>query len=107
MRAVFDDIAEQAEKLYKAGVPVEEATERYVVPEKYKTFRQFSWGFCIGRTITEQFYARVVRQTGSCAELFLAVAIWQKRSGRSRPDVAQPLLAVWFLQLLRTAPSQR
>ena len=53
---VFDDIAGQAEKLYKAGVPVEEAVERYVIPEKYKTFRQFSWGFCIGRTI-EQFYA--------------------------------------------------
>ena len=53
---VFDDIAGQAEKLYKAGVPAEEATERYVIPEKYKTFRQFSWGFCIGRTI-EQFYA--------------------------------------------------
>src|SRR6266481_5525713 len=53
---VFDDITAQAEKLYKAGVPVEEAVERYVIPEKYKTFRQFSWGFCIGRTI-EQFYA--------------------------------------------------
>jgi cyclase len=56
MREVFDNIAEQADRLYKAGVPVEEATERYVVPEKYKNFRQFSWGFCIGRTI-EQFYA--------------------------------------------------
>jgi hypothetical protein len=53
---IFDDIAGQAEKLYKAGVPVEAAAERYVIPEKYKTFRQFSWGFCIGRTI-EQFYA--------------------------------------------------
>ena len=56
MRAVFDDIAAQGEKLYKAGVPAEEATERYVVPERWKDFRQFSWGFCIGRTI-EQFYA--------------------------------------------------
>jgi cyclase len=55
MRACFDDIAGQAEKLYKAGVPVEEAVERYAVPEKYKTYRQFSWGFCIGRTI-EQLY---------------------------------------------------
>jgi cyclase len=55
-RAMFDDIAEQAEKLYKAGVPVEEATERYVVPDKYKNLRQFSWGFAFGRTI-EQFYA--------------------------------------------------
>jgi glyoxylase-like metal-dependent hydrolase (beta-lactamase superfamily II) len=56
MRACFDDLAEQAEKLYKAGVPVEEAVERYVVPDKHKTYRQFSWGFCIGRTI-EQLYA--------------------------------------------------
>jgi cyclase len=56
MRACFDDIAEQAEKSYKAGVPVEEAVERYVVPDKYKSYRQFSWGFCIGRTV-EQFYA--------------------------------------------------
>jgi glyoxylase-like metal-dependent hydrolase (beta-lactamase superfamily II) len=56
LRACFDDIAGQAEKLYKAGVPVEEAVERYAVPEKYKTYRQFSWGFCIGRTI-EQLYA--------------------------------------------------
>ena len=55
-RAMFDDIADQAEKLYKAGVPVEEATERYVVPDKYKNLRQFSWGFAFGRTI-EQFYA--------------------------------------------------
>jgi glyoxylase-like metal-dependent hydrolase (beta-lactamase superfamily II) len=56
MRACFDDIAEQAEKSYKTGVPVEEAVERYVVPERYKNYRQFSWGFCMGRTI-EQFYA--------------------------------------------------
>jgi glyoxylase-like metal-dependent hydrolase (beta-lactamase superfamily II) len=56
MRAVFDDIAEQAEKMYKAGVPVEDGADRYVVPAKYKDFRQFSWGFCIGRTI-EQLYA--------------------------------------------------
>lgn len=56
MRACFDDIAEQAEKSYKAGIPVEEAVERYVVPDRYKNYRQFSWGFCIGRTI-EQFFA--------------------------------------------------
>jgi glyoxylase-like metal-dependent hydrolase (beta-lactamase superfamily II) len=56
MLALFDDMAEQAQKMYKAGVPVEEATERYVVPEKWKNMRQFSWGFCVGRTI-EQHYA--------------------------------------------------
>lgn len=56
MRSVLDDIADQAQKFFKSGVPVEEAADRYVVPEKWKNFRMFSWGFCIGRTI-EQFYA--------------------------------------------------
>ncbi len=56
MRSCFDDIAEQAEKSYKAGIPVEEAVERYAVPDKFKNYRQFSWGFAVGRTI-EQFYA--------------------------------------------------
>jgi glyoxylase-like metal-dependent hydrolase (beta-lactamase superfamily II) len=56
MRSCFDDLAEQAEKSYKAGVPVEDAAERYVIPEKFKNYRMFSWGFTIGRTY-EQFYA--------------------------------------------------
>ena len=56
MRSVFDDIADQAQKMFKAGVPAEEAADRYVVPEKWKNFRMFSWGFCVGRTI-EEFYA--------------------------------------------------
>lgn len=63
MRDVFDDIAGQAEKLYKAGVPVEEATERYAVPERFGHFRQFSWGFTVGRTI-QQLYAEWKDQTG-------------------------------------------
>ena len=56
LRSCFDDLAEQAEKNFKAGVPAEEAVERYVVPERFKNYRQFSWGFAIGRT-TEQLYA--------------------------------------------------
>jgi glyoxylase-like metal-dependent hydrolase (beta-lactamase superfamily II) len=56
LRSVFDDIADQAQKFYKAGVPADEAAERYQVPEKWKNFRMFSWGFCITRTI-QQFYA--------------------------------------------------
>jgi cyclase len=53
IREVFDDIAAQAEKMYKAGVPVQEATERYVVPDKFKNFPIFAWGFTIGPTITK------------------------------------------------------
>jgi cyclase len=56
MRSCFDDIAEQAEKSYKAGVPVEDAIERYVIPDRFKSYVQFSWGFTIGRTM-EQLYA--------------------------------------------------
>jgi len=53
---IFDDIAGQAKKLFDAGVPVAEAVERYVVPDKWKGLRFFSWGFTVGRTI-EQLYA--------------------------------------------------
>jgi len=55
MRSCFDDLAEQAEKSYQAGIPVEEAVERYVIPDKFKNYLVFSWGFAIERTI-EQFY---------------------------------------------------
>ncbi len=53
IREVFDDIAGQAEKFYKAGVPVEEAAHRYVVPDKFKNFPIFAWGFTIGPAITK------------------------------------------------------
>lgn len=52
-REVFDDIAAQAEKMHKAGVPAEEAAERYVVPDKFKNFPIFAWGFTIGPAITK------------------------------------------------------
>ena len=48
LREVFDDIAGQAEKMFKAGVPVEEAQHRYMVPDKFKNFPIFAWGFTIG-----------------------------------------------------------
>jgi glyoxylase-like metal-dependent hydrolase (beta-lactamase superfamily II) len=53
IREVFDDIAAQGEKMYKAGVPVQEAAERYIVPDKFKNFPIFAWGFTIGPTITK------------------------------------------------------
>jgi glyoxylase-like metal-dependent hydrolase (beta-lactamase superfamily II) len=56
LRAIFDDIAEQAGKMFKAGVPAQEAQHRYVVPKEFKGFFVFSWGFTIGSTIT-QLYA--------------------------------------------------
>jgi glyoxylase-like metal-dependent hydrolase (beta-lactamase superfamily II) len=53
LRELFDDIAGQAEKMYHAGVPAEEAQHRYVVPEKFKNFPIYAWGFTIGPTITK------------------------------------------------------
>lgn len=50
---VFDDIAAQAETMYKAGVPAQDAGEQYVVPEKFKNFPVFAWGFTIGPAITK------------------------------------------------------
>jgi len=53
IREVFDDIAGQAEKMYQAGVPAQEAQHRYVVPDKFKNFPVFAWGFTIGPAITK------------------------------------------------------
>jgi cyclase len=53
LREVFDDIAGQAEKMFKAGVPVEEAQHRYAVPDKFKNFPIYAWGFTIGPAITK------------------------------------------------------
>jgi glyoxylase-like metal-dependent hydrolase (beta-lactamase superfamily II) len=51
MRDIFDDISEQADKMRKAGVPVSEATDLYVVPEKFKNYYVFAWDLCIGSAI--------------------------------------------------------
>lgn len=49
----FDDIADQAQKMYKAGVPASQAADRYVIPEKFKNWGMFAWGFCIGPAIAK------------------------------------------------------
>jgi glyoxylase-like metal-dependent hydrolase (beta-lactamase superfamily II) len=53
LREVFDDIAEQAEKMHKAGVPAAEAAEEYVIPEKFKNLGIYAWGFTIAPAITK------------------------------------------------------
>jgi glyoxylase-like metal-dependent hydrolase (beta-lactamase superfamily II) len=52
MLEVFDDIAEQAERMYRAGVRVEEAQHRYIVTGKFKKLPIWSWGFTVGSAIT-------------------------------------------------------
>jgi hypothetical protein len=46
-------IAGQAEKMHKAGIPAEEAQQRYVVLEKFKNFQVYAWGFTIGPAIAK------------------------------------------------------
>jgi len=53
LRNVFDDLAEQAEKMHKVGVPLSDAVDQYVIPDKFKTFPVFAWGFCIAGAITK------------------------------------------------------
>jgi len=53
LRDVFDDLAEQAEKMHKAGVPLSDAVDQYVIPDKFKTFPVFAWGFCIAGAISK------------------------------------------------------
>ncbi len=53
LQSVFDDLADQAAKMYKAGFPVEEAQQRYTVPERFKGFPIFAWSFCIGPAIAK------------------------------------------------------
>lgn len=50
---IFDDLAEHASKMYRAGVPVEEAQKRYVVPERFQGFTVFAWSFTIGSAMAK------------------------------------------------------
>ncbi|MBP2668021.1 MAG: beta-lactamase domain protein [Deltaproteobacteria bacterium] len=53
LRSVFDDLADQASKMYKAGIPLEEAQQRYDIPERFKDFPIIAWSFCIGPAIAK------------------------------------------------------
>jgi glyoxylase-like metal-dependent hydrolase (beta-lactamase superfamily II) len=53
LAGIFDDMAEQAEKMHKAGVPVQDAADQYVIPDKFKNFPAPIWGFTIGSAITK------------------------------------------------------
>ena len=59
LRDLFDDLYLQAEKMHQAGVPLPDATDQYVIPEKFKTYAVFAWGFCIAGAISK-IYAEMV-----------------------------------------------
>jgi glyoxylase-like metal-dependent hydrolase (beta-lactamase superfamily II) len=48
---IFDDLAAQAEKMHKAGVPADDAADQYVIPDSLKKFPAPVWGFTIGAAI--------------------------------------------------------
>jgi len=52
-RAIFDELAEYASKMYKAGVSAEEASKRYTPPDQFKNFPIFAWGICVTPAITK------------------------------------------------------
>ncbi len=52
-RAMFDDLAEYAAKMYKAGVTVEEAVKRYTVPDKFKSYFVFGWSLTVGSSMAK------------------------------------------------------
>lgn len=47
IRSVFDDISEWTETMYKSGVPVAEAQQRYVIPDRFKSQQVYCWGFTV------------------------------------------------------------
>jgi cyclase len=49
--AIFDDITEQARKLFRSGTPLEDAKDLYIVPTAFKHYPIWSWGFVIGSAI--------------------------------------------------------
>ena len=59
LRDLFDDLYMQAEKMHQAGVPLSDATDQYVIPEKFKTYPVFAWSFCIAGAISK-IYAEMV-----------------------------------------------
>jgi glyoxylase-like metal-dependent hydrolase (beta-lactamase superfamily II) len=55
-RAVIDDLTEQADKFFDAGATVDEATDRYVVPERFKSFQIYSWAFTISAAMSRLYF---------------------------------------------------
>ncbi len=54
-RAILESPRDHAQKMFKAGVPVEEAKKRYAPPEQFKDLRYFSRGYSVELGI-QKFY---------------------------------------------------
>ena len=48
---IFDDISLQALRMHGAGIPIEEAQHRYIIPDRFKLLPLWSWHFTVGSAI--------------------------------------------------------
>lgn len=55
---VMDDLRAHAEQMMKAGVPLDEAQKRYVVPPPFRSFGMFAWSLTVGAAI-EKYYGEL------------------------------------------------
>jgi glyoxylase-like metal-dependent hydrolase (beta-lactamase superfamily II) len=54
-RAILEELGNFAQKMMKAGVPVEEAQRRYTPSERFVKTPYFSWTFCIASAIANSY----------------------------------------------------
>jgi glyoxylase-like metal-dependent hydrolase (beta-lactamase superfamily II) len=57
---VFDHLAEHAERMFREGVPLDEAQQRYEVPDRFASLEISSWAFSISSTVRKH-YAALIR----------------------------------------------
>lgn len=75
---LFDDLRAHAEKMRKAGASAEEATRRYVVPQRFRDFGIFAWSWTVGAAIESYFAGLGSRK----AELSGAPSTGSRQEGR-------------------------
>jgi cyclase len=52
-RSALDDLIDKAGEMYKAGVPLEEAQRRYVIPDQFKENFVFAWSLTVGTAMAK------------------------------------------------------
>jgi cyclase len=52
-RSALDDLIDKAGEFYKAGVPLEEAQRRYVIPDQFKNDFVFAWSLTVGTAMSK------------------------------------------------------
>ena len=61
--ALFDDLRAHAEKMLRAGVAVDEAERRYLVPKQFQNHSIHSWDFTIGAAM-RSYFAKLPQSAG-------------------------------------------